>query len=86
MITPLGVSVANTIANNTVYNNTTVANLSGGTLVGILAGGVTLNQSVNYSSANVGIQTITATDTLSGMNAANYTLIQPTGLKAMIKN
>jgi filamentous hemagglutinin family protein len=86
LITPKLVTVTNTIANSTIANSTTVANLSGGRLTGILAGGVTLNQSGNYSSANVGIQTITATDTLSGINAANYTLIQPTGLKAMIKN
>jgi phosphotransferase system IIA component len=75
-----------TTAANKVYNGTTAATLSGGTLSGVLSGDtVTLVQSGTFASKNVGTGiAVTATDSVTGADAGNYTVIQPTGLKANI--
>ena len=86
-ITPLALTVAGTTTNNTIYNGTTTASLSSGTLSNLPTNGtiVTLNQSGTYASANAGLQSITATDTLAGNVLGNYTLTQPTGLSGLIR-
>jgi filamentous hemagglutinin family protein len=74
-----------TVSNKT-YDGTTIATLTGGTIVGLPAGDtVTLNQSGTFASKNVatGIP-VTATDTLSGALASDFTLVEPTGLAANI--
>ncbi|QWD15694.1 filamentous hemagglutinin N-terminal domain-containing protein [Polynucleobacter paneuropaeus] len=80
-ITPAPVIVNNTSVANKTYDGTNVATLTGGTLIGVIAGdlaNVTLNQSGTFASVNVGNAiAVTATDSLSGIKAANYTLTQP---------
>ncbi|QWD48079.1 filamentous hemagglutinin N-terminal domain-containing protein [Polynucleobacter paneuropaeus] len=80
-ITPAPVTVNNTSVANKVYDGTNVATLTGGTLSGVIAGdavNVTLNQSGAFANVNVGSGiAVTATDSLSGTKAANYTLTQP---------
>ena len=85
-ITAASLSVTGETASNKVYDATTTATLSGGTLSGVISGdAVTLISSGTFSSKNVnsGI-TVTATDTLGGTSASNYTLIQTSGLTANI--
>jgi hypothetical protein len=73
-----------TVASKT-YDGTNVANLTGGTISGVLGTDVvSLVESGTFNSVNVGTQNVTATDTLTGANAANYSLTQPTGLKGVI--
>ncbi|MDE2212178.1 MAG: hypothetical protein KGJ83_05575, partial [Betaproteobacteria bacterium] len=85
-ITAKALTVTGTSVANKVYDGTTAATLSGGNLVGVASGDtVTLGQAGNFASKNVanGIA-VTASDTLSGTDAGNYTLAQPTGLSANI--
>jgi filamentous hemagglutinin family protein len=79
-------TVKYSMASSKVYDGTTSATLSGGVLSGIIVGdSVTLNQSGKFASKNVGTGIwIAATDSLSGAQAGNYTLYQPTGLTANI--
>jgi phosphotransferase system IIA component len=87
-ITPATLTVAGESAGNKVYDGTTTATLSGGSLSGLVAGDagtVSLNESGNFASKNVGSSiAVTATDTLSGTNAGNYVVVQTTGLTANI--
>jgi filamentous hemagglutinin family protein len=87
-ITPLGLTVTGETAHNKVYDGTFAATLTGGSLSGVLSGDqgtVTLNQTGSFASKNVGTGiAVTATDTLSGANAGNYMVTQPTGLSASI--
>ncbi|MBT8526824.1 filamentous hemagglutinin N-terminal domain-containing protein [Polynucleobacter paneuropaeus] len=87
-ITPAPVTVNNTSVANKVYDGTNVATLTGGTLSGVIAGdavNVTLNQSGAFANVNVGSGiAVTATDSLSGTKAANYTLTQPSVSSANI--
>ncbi|MDE2158179.1 MAG: filamentous hemagglutinin N-terminal domain-containing protein, partial [Burkholderiales bacterium] len=85
-ITPLALTVTGTTASNKTYDASTTATLAGGTLQGVLGGDtVTLSQSGNFASANVGTGiAVTASDTLGGASAGNYTLTQPGGLSANI--
>jgi filamentous hemagglutinin family protein len=85
-ITPATLTVTGTAVGTKTYDGTTVASLSGGTLIGTLVGDtVTLNQSGMFASKNAasGIG-VTATDTLGGAGAGNYTVVQPTGLSGTI--
>ena len=84
-ITPASLTVANATASNKVYDGTTAVTLNG-TLSGVIGGeAVTLNPSGSFASKNVGTAVaVTASDTLSGSAASNYTLTQPTGLSANI--
>ena len=68
------------------YDSSTAAVLTGGSLVGIIGvDSVTLSQSGVFANANAANAiAVTATDVLSGAAAANYTLVQPTGLTGII--
>ena len=85
-ITPATLSVTGETASGKVYDGGTTATLSGGSLVGVIGNdAVTLGQAGNFASPNVGSNiAITAADTLSGTDAGNYQLTQPTGLSASI--
>ena len=85
-IAKAALTVTDTVASGTTYNGTTAANLSGGTLVGVVGTeDVTLTQAGTYASANAGTQSITANASLGGSaNLDNYTLTQATGLSATI--
>jgi len=85
-VTGTTITVTGTVANNKVYDGTTTATLTGGTLNGVIPGDtLTLNQSGYFAMKNVGTNiAVTATDTLGGAAAGNYTLIEPTGLTANI--
>ena len=78
--------VAGQFAQNKSYDGTTTATLTGGFLEGLVAGEtVALNQAGTFATAAAGSAiVVTAADSLSGTTAANYTLIQPTGLVADI--
>ena len=85
--TPL--TISGVIASNKVYDGTNSATLTGGTLVGTIAPGDVVNLVAGtgtFSDQNAGNgKTVTATGyTLSGANAANYTITQPTGITANI--
>jgi filamentous hemagglutinin family protein len=85
-ITAKPLTVTGTSVADKTYNGTNAASLSGGTLVGVINGDtVTLTQSGTFSQTGVGNGiSVTATDTLSGTSARNYSLVQPTGLTAKI--
>jgi filamentous hemagglutinin family protein len=85
-ITPALITVSGTTAGNKVYDGTTIALLSGGSLVGLIGGdSLALNQSGMFASSGPGTGiAVTATDSLSGANAGDYSLVQPTGLTASI--
>ncbi len=86
-ITPKELTVNNTTVANKAYSGTNTATLSGGTLVGVIAGDtVTLTEAGTFASVNASSFPIavTAADTLGGGSAGNYTLTQPTGLSAYI--
>ena len=80
-ITPAILTVSGQSAGNKIYNGNTAAILAGGSLSGVIAGdAVTLvnpNTGV-FASKNVGTNiAVTASDSLSGADAGNYTLVQP---------
>jgi len=85
-ITPDYLSVVGTVVGSKVYNGTSSAPLTGGTLVGVVSGdSVTLIQSGTFASTSVGSGiAVTVTDSLSGPNAADYSITQPTGLTGTI--
>lgn len=85
-ITAKQLTVSGTTAANKVYDGNTMALLSGGSLNGVIQGeSVGLTQTGNFASRNVGTHlAVTAADTLTGDDAKNYYLIQPTGLFADI--
>ena len=74
------------VANSKVYDGTTAATVDGGTLVGVIgADVVSLNQAGTFAQAGVGSAiTVTATNSLAGASASNYSLVQPAGLTANI--
>ena len=91
-ITPLGITVTDITANNKVYDDTTSATLSTGsaTLVGVISPDtvtlVTTSVSASFATSWIGTNiTVTVTGLgLSGAQANDYTLTQPTGLAANI--
>ncbi|HTV52496.1 MAG TPA: YDG domain-containing protein [Steroidobacteraceae bacterium] len=87
-ITPALLSVIDTTAANKVYDGTSTAELSGATLSGVLGNdAVTLGNDTTgtFANANVGTGKSVATAmTISGADAGNYTLVQPTGVTANI--
>ena len=85
-VTPASLTVTGETATNKVYNGNVGDTLSGGTLVGVISGdSVTLTQAGSFAFKNVGTGlTVTATDSIGGTGAANYTLVQPAGLVANI--
>jgi hypothetical protein len=85
-ITPAPLTVSGTTSGSKVYDGTTAALLSGGSLVGLLGGdSVTLTQAGSFASKNVGSGiAVSASDSLGGASAADYVLVDPTGLTANI--
>jgi hypothetical protein len=84
-IVPAALTLTTPGAANKAYDGTTAAVITG-TLSGILTGDtVTLNGTGTFADANVATAiAVTSTSTLSGADASNYTLTQPTGLTANI--
>ncbi len=84
-ITAKALTIANAIASNKVYDKTTTASISG-TLNGVVGTeDVSLNLSGTFATPNVGTGiAVTSTSTLGGNDKGNYTLSQPSGLKANI--
>ena len=81
-LTVTGTSVA-----NKTYDATTIATLTDGTLSGVISGdAVTLTQAGSFVDKNYSAlaKTVNAANSLSGADAGNYTLTQPTGLTAFI--
>jgi hypothetical protein len=87
-ITPASLTVTATTVASKTYDGTTTATLTGGSLVGVISGDtVNLSQSGTFATALVGNRIpVTATDTLSGASAADYTLTEPTGLTGQIES
>ncbi len=88
-INPKNLTVSGMSASNKVYDGTTDATVSGGTLNGKVTGDeveATFPTTGTFASANVGngIAVSVPAVTLSGADKDNYTLTQPTGLKANI--
>ncbi len=85
-ITPKNLTVINSVVTTKTYDALTTAAITDGTLVGVVFGDViTLTQGGQFSSVNAatGIS-VTAYNTISGPQVANYTLTQPTGLTGSI--
>nr|WP_320022526.1 MBG domain-containing protein [uncultured Draconibacterium sp.] len=87
-ITPKNLTVSNAIAQNKIYDGTTDAVISGAVLKGVV-----LNDDVQLENETIGTFAqstlgndieVTTSMTLSGVDAPNYLLVQPTGLKADI--
>ena len=88
-IDPKNLTVSGMSAQNKEYDGTTDATVSGGALNGKVTGDdvdATFPTSGTFASANVGsnIAVSVPAVTLSGADKDNYTLTQPTGLKANI--
>ena len=74
-------------AQSRVYNGTTTATITGATLVGVISGDdVAIATSTGtFASANVGTAIVVVGGlTLGGVDVANYSVTQPTGLAADI--
>lgn len=84
-ITPLALTLNNAVAQSKAYDGTASAVISGLLATIITDDDVDYIGTGTFASENVanGI-TVTATATLTGTDAGNYTLIQPTGLTADI--
>jgi len=87
-ITPATLTVADTVAATRVYNGTTSASLSGSALVGLLGSdNVVLGNDTTgtFNNKNVGTNKPVSTSmTISGSDASNYIIIQPTAITANI--
>jgi filamentous hemagglutinin family protein len=86
VISAATLTVNNSTAASKTYDGTNTANVSAGVLSGVMVGDtVNLNQSGYFVNVNANPSTeVVATDTISGVSAGNYRLIQPTGLTAAI--
>lgn len=87
-ITAKGLTVSGAVAQDKTFDGTTVAVVSGATLQGVISGDVVSLENLTvgtFAQSALGndVAVVTAM-TLGGANAGNYTLIQPTGLKANI--
>ncbi|MEI2635464.1 MAG: YDG domain-containing protein [Methylotenera sp.] len=87
-ITPASLTVNGQTASNKVYDATASATLAGGTLSGVLGSDVVslMAGTGSFSDKNVGnAKAVTVAGTgLSGADAGNYTVADPTGLAANI--
>ncbi|MEH3104251.1 MAG: YDG domain-containing protein [Sphingomonas phyllosphaerae] len=86
-ITPATLAVSGVTAASRTYDATRVARLSGGSVTALGSDAVSLSTSAasgTFADKNVGVgKAVTATGyTISGVDAGNYTLEQPTGLTA----
>lgn len=79
-ITTKNLTVTGATVTSKVYNQSTLATITGATLVGVIAGEtVSVSGNGTFNDANVGNgKSVTSSLELSGANAANYTLTQPT--------
>jgi hypothetical protein len=80
-ITAKTLTVTSAAVISKTYDETNTANITG-SLSGVVSGdAVTLNGTGTFASVNVGSGiNVTSTSSLSGADAGNYTLTQPTGL------
>jgi filamentous hemagglutinin family protein len=87
-ITPASLTVAGTQAADKIYDGNTTATLSGSVLSGVLSGDtVTLANDATgtFADKNVGAgKSVSTAMTLSGADASNYLLAQPSGVTASI--
>lgn len=85
-ITAKPLTVTGATAQNKPYNGNTTATITGATLVGVISpDDVTVSGGGTFASANVGSGiVVTPALVLSGANATNYSITQPTGLTADI--
>ncbi len=87
-ITAKALTVSGTTVANKTYDGTTAATLTGGNLVGVVSAdtaNVLLTQAGSFANKNAeNGKTVTAANTITGSEAGNYTLTQPTGLSANI--
>ena len=85
-ITTFNLTVSGATASNKVYDGTNSATISGSTLVGVYSGDtVSISNSGIFDSVFVGTAVaVTSTSTLTGADASNYSLTQPSGLAANI--
>ncbi|HPJ46171.1 MAG TPA: MBG domain-containing protein, partial [Tenuifilaceae bacterium] len=87
-ITPKALSVTGATVADKVYDGTTNATISGATLVGTVGNDVvTLGNATTGTFAQKSVGTdiaVTTAMTISGTDASNYTITQPSGLQADI--
>jgi hypothetical protein len=88
-IAPVPLAVVGVTANNKIYDGTTTANLSGGSLSGVVSGDiVTLGGTpiANFADKNVGNNKLVLVGgyAISGPDSGNYTFAQPALLTASI--
>lgn len=88
-ITPATLTVINTTAADKVYDGTTVAQLSGAQLSGVIGSDtVSLDGATTatgtFASKNVGTRSVATAMQVTGSDAANYVVVQPTGISAAI--
>jgi hypothetical protein len=85
-INPRALTVTGATADSKIYDRTNAATISGSTLVGIVgADDVTISNTGTFASVTVGNAiAVNSTQTLSGADAAKYTVTLPTGLSANI--
>ncbi len=85
-ISRASLSVTGASASNKVYDATTTATVSGGAVAALGSDSVTLSgANATFANKNVGTgKTVTTAYTLSGTDAGNYTLVQPTSMSANI--
>ncbi|MPW09345.1 filamentous hemagglutinin N-terminal domain-containing protein [Paraburkholderia sp. CNPSo 3155] len=87
-ITPATLTVLNTVALNKVYDGTTTATLQNALLSGVLGSDTVVlgnDTAGNFNNKNVGTaKPVSTSMTISGTDAGNYVLVQPTGLTANI--
>ena len=89
-INPKNLTVSGLTAQNKKYDGTDTANLSGGSLNGKISGddvNADIPATGKFANANAGNNIAVSIDniTLTGTKKDNYTLTQPTGLKANIE-
>jgi autotransporter-associated beta strand protein len=81
-------TVTNSLVANKIYDGSTTAIITGGQLNGVIAAdtiSVNLVQSGNFANSNVGNAiSVAANDSITGAQAANYSLTQPTVSSANI--
>ncbi len=82
---PLTISTVPTVSDK-VYDGNTIASIRGGQLSGVINGDtVTLSQAGNFVTPDAGSNKEVETKFfLTGSSATNYSVVQPTGLKASI--
>lgn len=85
-ITKKSLTVTGATAQDKVYDGTTAATITGTSLVGVISPDVvTVSGGGTFNNANAGTnKPVTANLSLSGADAGNYSLTQPTGLTANI--